>query len=99
MDGVYHPFDLHTEDDGTVWGYSAVLDLCLCWNPAWDWDADDESKLSFYDRKTSRYRCDISLVEAEQDEAVAALERAQERIRQLEAQSRHGEGESGGRDY
>ena len=93
VDGVYHPIDLYTEDDGTIWDYSAVLDLCICWNPAWDWDVDDESHLRFYDRNTGRYLCDISLVEAERDEAVAgreqavaALEQAQERIRQLEAQ-------------
>lgn len=86
VDGIYHPIDLVTEDDGTIWGYSAALDLCLCWNPSWDWDVDDESKLRFYDRKTGRYLCDISLVEAERDEAVAELQQAQERIRQLEAQ-------------
>ena len=55
-------------------------------DPAWDWDVHDESKLRFYDRKTSRYLCDISLIEAEWDAAVAELEQAQERIRQLEAQ-------------
>ena len=86
VDGLYHPIDLHTEEDGTIWGYSAVLDLCLCWNPSWDWDVDDESKLRFYDRKTGRYLCDATLVEAERDEAVAELQQAQERIRQLEAQ-------------
>lgn len=86
VDGVYHPIELHTEEDGTIWGYSGVLNLCLCWNPSWDWDVDDESKLRFYDRKTGRYLCDISLVETERDEAVAQLEQAQERIRQLEAQ-------------
>ena len=93
VDGIYHPIDLATEDDGTIWGYSAVLDLCICWNPAWDWDVDDESRLRFYDRKTGRYLCDMSLVEAERDaavaerdEAVAELEQARERIRQLEAE-------------
>lgn len=93
VDGIYHPIDLATEDDGTIWGYSAVLDLCICWNPAWDWDVDDESRLRFYDRKTGRYLCDFSLVEAERDAAVAErdetaaeLQQAQERIRQLEAQ-------------
>ncbi len=93
IDGVYYPIELHTDEDDTVWGYSGVLDLCLCWNPSWDWDVDDESKLRFYDRKTGRYLCDISLVEAERnqavadrDEAVSELQQAQERIRQLEAQ-------------
>ena len=91
INGVYHPIELHTEEDGTIWGYSAALDLCLCWNPAWDWDVDDESKLRFYDRKTGRYLCDMSLVEAERDAAVTELEQAQERIRQLEAQLGHRE--------
>ena len=91
VDGIYHPIDLHTEEDGTIWGYSGVLDLCLCWNPSWDWDVDDESHLRFFDRKTSRYLCDISLVEAERDAAVAErdaavadLQQARERIKQLE---------------
>lgn len=84
VDGIYHPIDLHTEPDGTVWGYSAALDLCLCWNPAWDWDVGDESKLRLHDRKTGRYLCDITLVEAERDEAITELEQARERIRQLE---------------
>ena len=86
VDGVYHPIDLHAEDDGTIWGYSAVLDLCLCWNPSWYWDVDDESRLRFYDRKAERYLCDISLVEAERDAAVTELQAAQQRIRELEAQ-------------
>jgi hypothetical protein len=76
VDGIYHPIDLHTEEDGTIWGYSGVLDLCLCWNPSWDWDVDDESHLRFFDRKTSRYLCDISLVEAERDEAAAERDTA-----------------------
>ena len=76
IDGIYHPINIETEANGTIWGYSAVLDLCLCWNPAWDWDVDDESGLRFYDRKTGRYLCDISLVEAERDEAVAGRETA-----------------------
>ena len=79
VNGIYHPIPLATEPDGTIWGYSPALDLCLCWNSAWDWDVDDESGLRFYDRKTGRYLCDFTLVEAE-------LAQAQERIRQLEAE-------------
>ena len=78
VEGVYHPIDLHTEEDGTIWGYSGALDLCLCWNPAWDWDVDDESHLRFYDRKTDRYLCDISLVAAEREQAVAERDEAVE---------------------
>ena len=79
VNGVYHPMPLATESDGTIWGYSAALDLCLCWNSAWDWDVDDESGLRFYDRKMGRYLCDFTLVENQ-------LAQAQERIRQLEAE-------------
>ena len=100
VDGIYHPIELERAADGTVWGYSAALDLCPCWNPSWDWDVDDESGLRFYDRKTGRYLCDFTLVEADRDAAVAELARAvaernavaverdaaQERIRQLEAE-------------
>ena len=100
IDGIYHPIELHTEADGTIWGYSAALDLCLCWNPSWDWDVDDESHLRFYDRKSGRYLCDFTLVEADRDAAVSdrdaamadrdaavsELAQAQERIRQLEAE-------------
>ena len=100
VNGVYHPIPLATEPDGTIWGYSPALDLCLCWNSAWDWDVDDESGLRFYDRKTGRYLCDFTLVEADRDAAVVERERAvaeraqtvselaqaQERIRQLESE-------------
>lgn len=86
VNGIYHPIALETEADGTIWGYSPALDLCLCWNSSWDWDVDDESGLRFYDRKTGRYLCDITLVETARDAAVAELAQAQERIRQLEAE-------------
>ena len=51
-------------------GFVSVLD------PSWDWDVDDESGLRFYDRKTGRYLCDFTLVEADRDAAVAELARA-----------------------
>ena len=46
VDGVYQPLPLTTEPDGTVWGYSPALDLCLC---------AQAQRLRFYDRKTGRY--------------------------------------------
>ena len=64
VNGSYQAIDLNTEADGMIWGYSAMLDLCLCWHPAWDWDIDDDTNLRFYDRKTGRYLCDFVLVEA-----------------------------------
>lgn len=61
--GVYRPRRLRREPNGMVWGYSPALDLCLCWHAAWDWDVDDKSRLRFYNPKTGRYLCDMSLVE------------------------------------
>lgn len=91
--GVYRGIPLNEEVDGTTWGYSRALDLCLCWHSAWDWDLDDETNLRFYDRKIARYLCDMTLVEerlavAEADLVAERQARtcAEERIRQLEAQ-------------
>lgn len=76
--GVFQPRRLHREPNGMVWGYSRVLDLCLCWHAAWDWDVDDQSRLRFYDRKTGRYLCDTTLVEGRLAASQAALQVAQE---------------------
>ncbi len=95
VDGEYQAIDLTTEADGMVWGYSAMLDLCPCWHPAWDWDVDDDTNLRFYDRKTGRYLCDMTLVEQRLAAAeirfgqeLQARRDAEERVRQLEEQLR-----------
>ena len=85
-DGEYLEIPLRHESDGMVWGYSPTLDLCPCWHPAWDWDVDDRTNLRFYDRKTQRYLCDMSLVEDRLAEEMQARRDAEERIRQLEEQ-------------
>lgn len=100
--GAYREITLEQEADGMTWGYSPGLDLCLCWHPAWDWDVDDETNLRFYDRKTGRYLCDMTLVErrlaseqaarmvaeAAQMAAEVARASAEARVRQLEEQLR-----------
>ncbi len=107
VNGVYRDIAVATEADGMVWGYSPTLDLCLCWHPEWDWDVDDASNLRFYDRKTGRYLCDMTLVEGalateraarESAEAQLGAEQqaraaAEERIRQLEEQLRRQQSE------
>ena len=65
VNGEYRAIPMENEPDGMTWGYSPALDLFPCWNPAWDWDADDEVKLRFYNRSTRRYLCDMTLVERE----------------------------------
>ena len=63
VDGVYADIPLTHDADGMIWGYSAVLDLYLCWHPEWGWDFDDETNLRFYSRQAERYLCDMTLVE------------------------------------
>ena len=94
-DGVYRPFDLTTEPDGVLKGYSPMLGIYLCW---------DEGILLFYDPATGTYlrnlRQERALREAEQsaheqarselraelDAERAERAAAEERIRQLEEQ-------------
>ena len=45
-DGGYQPVTLTTEPDGTVWGYSEVLGLSVCWI---------EGRLRFWDRAQQHY--------------------------------------------
>ena len=73
VDGRYADIPLTRESDGMVWGYSAMLDLCLCWHPAWDWDLDDETNLRFYHRGAERYLCDMTLVERRLEVSEASL--------------------------
>ena len=63
-----------------IWGYSAMLDLCLCWHPAWDWDVDDDTNLRFYNRRTERYLCDMTLVENRLAVAQASLHIAESQL-------------------
>ncbi len=46
VDGAYQSIELTLEEGGMLWGYSPVLDLCLC--------ARDR-RLLYYDRKTGSY--------------------------------------------
>jgi hypothetical protein len=72
VDGVSLPIPITTEADGTIWGYSPALDLCLCWQ---------NRRLRFYDRKTGRYlnsigeeRAAHQRTAAERDQAAAELD-------------------------
>ena len=72
VDGVSRPIEITTAADGTVWGYSPALDLCLCWQ---------NGRLRFYDRKTDRYLPGIV-------EASDARRRAEAEAAQLRAELR-----------
>lgn len=51
VDGSYLPVELSREPDGMFWGYSPILDLCLCAR---------DGRLLFYDRKIGAYLPNIA---------------------------------------
>lgn len=73
-DGAYHPVDLTQDDDGTLWGYSPVLDLCLCAR---------DNRLMYYDRKQGRYLTNVAEEMAARRAAEAEVERLREELRLL----------------
>ena len=81
VDGIYQPVELTLEQDGILWGYSPVLDLCLCAR---------DGRLMYYDRKTGEYLNNIAEERAahghtviQRDAALAEVERLQEELRRL----------------
>ena len=72
MDGEYRRFDLATEPDGVVKGYSPLLQLSLCWR---------DGMLTFYDHRTGGYLRNLP-------DTQAALEQSEARVRQLEEELR-----------
>ena len=88
VDGEYEPIppanDLPGNLGGVLSGYSAALDLYLCW---------DDGELRFFDPKTDDFLKDRAELEAalaaaedQRDAAQAERDAANERIRQLEAE-------------
>ena len=64
VDGKYVPIEIIQDEDGRFWGYSAVLDLHVCW---------DDGRTRFYDAKTGRFLPDY--IEADDEREEAARER------------------------
>ena len=64
VDGQYEPIPTHTDADGAVWGYSAVLDLWLCW---------DSNRLFFWDPKTRSFLRNIDAADDDRQAAEDAL--------------------------
>ena len=80
VDGAYQPIPLTTEPDGTVWGYSVVLDLRLCANFA-QWG----DRLRFYDAEAGTYLRNIQEANAAIAERDREIERLNEEIHRLRA--------------
>ena len=81
VDGSYQPVQLTLEQDGMLWGYSPVLDLCLC---------SRDGRLMFYDRNTGEYLNNIAEERAahqqtaiQRDTALSEVQRLREEIRRL----------------
>jgi hypothetical protein len=70
-DGRYEPIPTHTEPDGSIWGYSAVLDLWLCWDSGW---------LLLWDPKTRRFLRNIDAADDDRQAAEDALAATQDAL-------------------
>ena len=77
--GVYVPLPIEELPDGILQGYSAVLNLNLRW---------EKGQLSWHDPSTGEYVPTFETERAARLRAEAARIRAEERVRQLEAQLR-----------
>jgi Uma2 family endonuclease len=83
VNGAYQPIPLTTEPDGILKGYSAILELSLCWDEGWP---------RFYDPATATYlenwRQDRAAREAERLARLSAeAERDAERAERLAAET------------
>ncbi len=67
IDGEYQPYNLHTEQDGTVWSRSELLHLDFYWYP-------DEEEFDVFDPETGRT---IDPIEVEREARQAAEYRAE----------------------
>ena len=86
VNGVYQPFDLTTEPDGVLKGYSPTLGLHLCW---------DNRMMYLYDPATQAYLRNVVQLEEALEQERAALEReraargaAEAELRQLREELR-----------
>ena len=68
VDGKYERLEIHEEDDGMLWGHSAVLGLDLCW---------DNGKLRFREPLTGEFLPTPEVLQAERDAAEARAEAAE----------------------
>ena len=98
VNGIYRPIELTTEPDGVLKGYSAAIDLCLCWHEDWFYVYDPVTRE--YLKNFEQVRDDLLAEQAARQDAETALlaeqaarEADQARIRQLEEELRRRESE------
>lgn len=72
VNGVYQPFELTTEPDGVLKGYSPTLELYLCW---------DNHMMYIYDPVTEAYLRNVVQLEDALEAAEAELRQLREELR------------------
>ena len=77
VDGAYQPIPVEPQAEGSVRGYSRVLDLYLSW---------EQGSLEFYDPKTGARIASMDSLRDDLRQANEEIRRAQSRIRELEEQ-------------
>lgn len=77
VDGNYQRLEIHEEDDGLLWGHSAVLGLDLCW---------DDGELRFREPETGEFLPTPEETRFERDSAVARADAEQARANAAEAE-------------
>ena len=91
VDGEYRPYELHTDEDGSIWAYSEVLDLRFHWDPELVEQFDVRSPLTGRTIRLADVRQQELVVEREARLAVEAREKeareaAEARERELRAE-------------
>ena len=77
VDGEYQPLDIETLEDGSLQGYSAVLNLFLRW---------ENGQLGWYDPATGRHILTFDDERSRAEQEQAARLAAEARVRELEAE-------------
>ena len=78
VDGAYAPIRVTEEPDGLVWGYSAALELDLCW---------DNGELRFYDPVGRAYLPQPTELKDQRDAALQEVARLRELLRRQQGES------------
>ena len=71
VNGEYEPLPTQTEPDGSIWGYSEVMNLWLCW---------DSGYLLFWDPGAREFLRNIDAADDDRQAAEAALAETQEAL-------------------
>ena len=77
VDGEYRPYELHTDEDGSTWAHSEVLDLRFHWDP----ESEDQ-----FDVRSPLTGRTIHLAEVRQHQLLEERAAAEARERELRAE-------------